>query len=168
MKKLIPIFITIFLITSCSGGGDNSPAESTQKAAAVGAQVEFTAPEATPVPEYQMPKSDSDWKAICNNKNIEIIQVLNIINPVAVYLTEGFKQYGDKIKNPTLHEEWADTQVQLTKALTLYDTCKKSRDAAKFSKKLFLDLEEVWQLLVKTGVAGVRTKSMLDAELKKI
>ena len=27
-------------------------------------------------------------------------------------------------------------------------------------------MEEVWQLLVKTGVAGVRTKSMVDAEVK--
>ena len=37
-----------------------------------------------------------------------------------------------------------------------------------YDKKLFLDLEEVWQGLVKTGVAGVRTKSMVDAELAKL
>ena len=30
------------------------------------------------------------------------------------------------------------------------------------------NLEEVWQLLVKTGVAGVRTKSMVDSELAKL
>jgi hypothetical protein len=29
-------------------------------------------------------------------------------------------------------------------------------------------MEDTWQLLVKTGVAGVRTKFMLDAELKKL
>jgi len=40
--------------------------------------------------------------------------------------------------------------------------------AGNTDKQLFLDLEEVWQLLVKTGVAGVRTKSMVDAELKRM
>jgi len=31
----------------------------------------------------------------------------------------------------------------------------------------FLDLEETWQILVKTGVSGVRTKSMVDDELRR-
>jgi hypothetical protein len=167
MKKLIPIFITLLFIIGCNGGGDSAPAESSQETT-VGATVEFTAPAPLAIPEYTTPKSDDDWKARVNNKNIEIIQVINIINPVAVFLTAGFEQYGDKIKNPTLHEEWADTQVQLTKALTLYDSCKKRTEAEKINKKLFLDHEDVWQLLVKTGVAGIRTKTMLDAELQKL
>jgi len=167
MKKLIPIFITLLFIIGCNGGGDNAPAESSQEITA-GATVEYTAPDPLAVPEYTEPKSDDDWKARVNNKNIEIIGVINIINPIAAFLTAGFEQYGEKIKNPTLHEEWEDTQVQLTKALTLYDSCKKETEEGKFNKKLFLDYEDVWQLLVKTGVAGVRTKSMLDAELLKL
>ena len=80
---------------------------------------------------------------------------------------KGFKQHGSKF-SPTLQEEWTDTQEQLGKALGLYDSCKKRKSAAgEFDKQLFLDLEEVWQGLVKTGVAGVRTKQMVDAELKK-
>jgi hypothetical protein len=97
-----------------------------------------------------------------------VIQVINIINPVAAYITAGFEQYGQRIKNKTVHEEWTDTQDQLTKALELYDSCKKRKEQGKFDKKLFLDMEGTWQLLVKTGVAGVRTKSMLDAELQKL
>ncbi|MGW8179225.1 MAG: hypothetical protein ACWGQW_10765, partial [bacterium] len=111
--------------------------------------------------------SPEDWEAKAHNKEIEVIQVLNIINPVAAYITEGFKQYGDRFP-PTLQEEWGDTQQQLTKALTLYESCKERKKSGEFDKKLFLDLEEVWQLLVKTGVAGVRTKSMVDAQLKQI
>jgi hypothetical protein len=41
-------------------------------------------------------------------------------------------------------------------------------EAGDFDKQLFLDLEETWQLLVKTGVAGVRTKSMVDSELARL
>ena len=53
-------------------------------------------------------------------------------------------------------------------ATTLYDSCKERMAAGDYDKQLFLDLEEVWQLLVKTGVAGVRTKSMIDSELAKL
>jgi hypothetical protein len=119
------------------------------------------------VPDPVEVASDTDWKSRCHNKDIEIIGVLNIINPVAAYITAGFEQYGDRFSE-TLKEEWADTQVQLTAALTLYESCKERRTAGQFDKQLFLDMEEVWQLLVKTGVAGVRTKSMVDSEAKKI
>jgi hypothetical protein len=123
-----------------------------------------TAPDPLPVPEPKTPSSDTDWESKVHNKNIEIVQVLNIINPVAAYITEGFKQYGDKFSD-TLNEEWEDTQVQLTKALGLYADCNERIDKGAFDKQLFLDMEEVWQLLVKTGVAGVRAKSMIDSEL---
>jgi len=167
MKKLVPIIICLVYLCACGGGGDMDSAPATDESSS-GASVEFTAPEAVPVPDYMAAKSDEDWKAKVNNKDIEIIQVINIINPVAAYLTAGFKQYGSQIKNPTLHEEWTDTQEQLTKALTLYESCKDRKKKNQFDKKLFLDMEDTWQLLVKTGVAGVRTKSMLDAELQKI
>ena len=96
-----------------------------------------------------------------------MFEVINIINPVAAYITEGFKQYGDSF-SPTLHEEWEDTQAQLGQATTLYGTCNERMAAGEYDEALFLDLEEVWQLLVKTGVAGVRTKSMIDSELAKL
>ena len=130
-------------------------------------ELNVTAPDPIPVPDPVTPSSDTDWEAKVHNKEIEVIQVINILNPVAAYLAEGFKQYGDRFSD-VLQEEWEDTQVQLTKALTLYDSCKERKTAGAFDKKLFLDMEEVWQILVKTGVAGVRTKSMVDAEVKKI
>ena len=46
--------------------------------------------------------------------------------------------------------------------------CKERKAAGTFDKQLFLDLEEVWQLLVKTGVAGTRAKAMVDAELQRM
>jgi hypothetical protein len=130
--------------------------------------VKYDEPEPTAVPDAKEVKSDTDWEAKVHNKEIEVIQVLNIINPVAVYLTAGFEQYGEKIKDEIVHEEWVDTQAQLTKALTLYETCKKQKTAGKFDKKLFLNMEETWQLLVKTGVAGVRTKQMFDMQLQRL
>ena len=126
-------------------------------------QLEVTPPEPLGFRSPNSRPRRDDWEAKAHNKEIEVIEVINIINPVAAYITEGFKQYGDRF-SPTLHEEWADTQVQLT-APTLYEDCKERREAGDFDKKLFLDLEEVWQLLVKTGVAGVRAKSMVDSEL---
>ena len=167
MKKLVPFIICLAYLCACGGGGDMESPPSTGDAPA-GATVQYTAPESIPVPDYMAAASDEDWKAKVNNKDIEVIQVINIVNPVAAYLTAGFKQYGSQINNPTLHEEWADTQVQLNKALTLYESCKERRKKNLYDKKLFLDMEETWQLLVKTGVAGIRTKSMLDAELQKI
>lgn len=169
MKKLIPVFI-LFLYLSQIGceKADETVPQGSSEGITSGVTVKFTEPEPMVVPQHKPPKSETDWEAKVNNKDIEVIQVLNIINPVAVYLTEGFKQYGSQIKNATLHEEWGDTQVQLTKALTLYESCKKRKEKKEFNKKLFLDMEDTWQLLVKTGVAGVRTKSMLDAELKKL
>ena len=49
--------------------------------------------------------------------------------------------------------------------MTLYEDCQGRIDSGEADKQLFLDMEGVWQILVKTGVAGVRTKSMIDAEL---
>jgi len=118
------------------------------------------------VPERRPVASDTDWEAKVHNKNVEVIEVLNVINPVAAYITKAFELHGDKF-SPTLNEEWADTKAQLTSATTLYEDCKKRVAAGQFDKKLFLDMEQTWQILVKTGVAGVRTKSMVDAELHR-
>ncbi|MCP4580509.1 MAG: hypothetical protein GY839_02745 [candidate division Zixibacteria bacterium] len=129
--------------------------------------VKFEAPEVMAVPERVEPKSDTDWQAKVNNKNAEVIEVLNILNPVAAFLTAAFEQFGDEMGEVT-HEEWVDTQAHLTKALTLYGESQKLMEKEKFSKQLFLDLEETWQLLVKVGVAGIRTKSMVDNDLARM
>jgi hypothetical protein len=166
MKIIIPLIIAFMFLIGC--GEKEEVATTTGGGQASGLTVKFEAPEAMKEPAYIPPKSDEDWKAKVNNKDIEVIQVINIINPVAAYITAGFEQYGQRIKSKTVHEEWVDTQDQLTKALGLYDSCKKRVEQGKFDKQLFLDMEGTWQLLVKTGVAGVRTKSMLDAELAKL
>jgi hypothetical protein len=165
MKKfMIVIFVTAVAL-GCGGAAEEAAYESEAPSAAPLLNVE--APPALEVPEPREVTADDDWEGKAHNKNIEVVQVINIINPVAAYITEGFKQYGDSF-SPTLHEEWEDTQVQLTQATTLYGTCNERIAAGEFDKQLFLDLEEVWQALVKTGVAGVRTKSMVDSELAKL
>ncbi len=156
MKILIPLFVAMLILFV---GSVETMAQYT---------VKYDEPEPAALPEAKKVKSDTDWEARVNNKEIEVIQVLNIINPIAAYLAAGFEQFGDKIKDEIVHEEWVDTQEQLTKALTLYETCKKQKAAGKFDKKLFLNMEETWQLLVKTGVAGVRTKQMFDTQLQRL
>ena len=165
MKKLIfLVLIPMLLLLGCGGAADEASYEAEAPKVPL---LEVQAPEAIPVPEAREVTADDDWEAKAHNKDIEIIGVLNIINPIAAYIVVGFEQYGDSF-SPTLQEEWEDTQVQLTQATTLYATCNERMAAGDFNKQLFLDLEEVWQLLVKTGVAGVRTKSMVDGELAKL
>jgi len=166
MKIIIPILIAFLFLVGCGETEETSPA--TGGGQTSGLTVKFESPAPMEEPAYITPKSEEDWKSKVNNKDIEVIQVINIINPVAAYITAGFEQYGQRIKNETVHEEWADTQVQLTQALGLYESCKKRIEQGTFDKQLFLDMEGTWQLLVKTGVAGVRTKSMLDAELARL
>ena len=165
MKRLAILALLPAFLIGCGGpaeeGGDQAEAPK------AGIQLDVTPPAALEVPEPKEVSSDTDWAAKAHNKNIEVVQVINIINPVAAYITTGFEEYGDKF-SPTLEEEWADTQVQLTAATTLYGSCQERMKAGEADKQLFLDLEEVWQLLVKTGVAGVRTKSMVDQELTKL
>jgi hypothetical protein len=165
MKKLALIILATAFVIGCGGAAEEATYENDAPPAAPLLEVE--APPAIEVPEPVEVTADDDWQARAHNKNIEVLGVINIINPVAAYITEGFKQYGDSF-SPVLHEEWEDTQVQLTQATTLYDSCKERMESGSFDKKLFLDLEEVWQLLVKTGVAGVRTKSMVDSELARL
>jgi hypothetical protein len=167
MKVFLPLLVFSICLLGCEATEEAGPTPAAEGQVA-GAKVEVTQPEPMKVPERMEPSSETDWKARVNNKEIEIIQVLNIINPVAAYITAGFDQYGDRIEDPTVHEEWTDTQAQLTQALAIYNNCKEAKAAGDYSKQLFLDMEEAWQMLVKTGVAGVRTKQMLDAELKKL
>ncbi len=164
MKNLIIPVMAICLVAGCGGGSGSSAGSAAADDAPL---LSVEAPEPLPVPEPVTVQSETDWESKVHNKEIEVLQVINIINPVAAYITVGFEQYGDRFSD-ILQEEWVDTQVQLTKALTLYDSCKERKTAGTFDKKLFLDMEEVWQLLVKTGVAGLRTKTMIDAEVKRL
>lgn len=164
--QFIPI-IAIAAILSFIFGLQQSMAQ-TKKSVEVGdITISYTEPAPLAVPERVKPSSDTDWAAKVNNKNAEVVEVLNILNPVAAYLTAAFDQYGSKISDIT-KEDWDDTVAQLTKASTLYANCQKRMDEKKYDKKLFLDLEESWQGLVKVGVAGVRTKSMVDDELSRM
>ena len=166
MKRFaILAFLPAFLI-ACGDSADESDQQAAD-APKSGIQLDVTPPAPLDVPERKEVSSDTDWEAKVHNKNIEVIQVINIINPVAAYITKGFEQYGDRFSD-TLQEDWADTQAQLTTAMKLYDSCKERMASGAYDKKLFLDLEEVWQGLVKTGVAGVRTKSMVDSELARL
>ncbi len=166
MKRTLVLGLTVLLLAGC-GGDYEEPAAESQPSFDPASLLTYEVPAPIPIPEPQTVGSDTDWAARAHNKEIEILQVINIVNPVAAYITAGFEQYGTKFSD-VLNEEWEDTQVQLTKALTLYDDCKKRKAAGAVDKQLFLDLEEVWQLLVKTGVAGVRSKQMVDAELTRI
>ena len=165
--SVMAVIMAALLLAACGQAPEESGSAAVEEPSTSAPLLEFEAPEPLAVPERVEVTADDDWKARVHNKNAEVVEVLNIINPVAAYITAGFEKYGDSF-SPSLHEEWEDTRAQLTKALTLYDSCKKRMDAGEFDKKLFLDLEEVWQLLVKTGVAGVRTKSMVDAELSRL
>jgi len=165
MKRLAILALLPVVLFACGGPAEEGGGQA--EAPKPGIQLDVTPPAALDVPEPVEVSSDTDWEAKAHNKNIEVVQVINIINPVAAYITKGFEEYGDKF-SPTLEEEWADTQVQLTAATTLYGSCQERMKAGEYDKQLFLDLEEVWQGLVKTGVAGVRTKSMVDAELARM
>ncbi len=167
MKRVILLLCACMIMYGCGGDQDTSPAEQPEGNTG-GAVVEYTAPEPIPVPERKTPSSDTDWEAKVHNKNAEVIEILNILNPVAAYIKAGIEQYGERIKDRIVFDDWEDTQAQLKMALDLYESCKKRMEAGAYDKKLFLDLENTWQLLVKTGVAGVRPKTMLDAQLKTL
>jgi len=166
MKKFAILVLIPGLLLGCGGTSDEADYEA-EAAAAAPVLLEVDPPAPIEVPERRDVTADDDWAARVHNKNIEVLEVMNIINPIAAYIVVGFEKYGDRFSE-TLQEEWDDTQVQLTQATTLYESCKERMAAGNTDKQLFLDLEEVWQLLVKTGVAGVRTKSMVDAELKRM
>ncbi len=165
LKILIIVIIAGLMMMGCSKD-DSSYTEDNSVDQAPGLVVKAESPEPLAVPELIEPKSDSDWEAIVNNKNAEIIGVLNILNPVATYIIAAFEQYDDKLGEIT-HEEWEDTGAQLGRANSIYEDCKKRIADKKFDKKLFLDLEEAWQVYVKVGVAGLRTKTMIDDDLKR-
>jgi len=155
MRSLTIGVLAAALAVGC-GGTDGAPAGEAEAEAPL---LTVETPDPIPVPEPVEVTSDEDWEGKVHNKDIEVLQLINVINPVAAYITEGFAQHGDNFSE-TLEEEWQDTQVQLTAALTLYEDC--------IDRQLFLDMEEVWQGLVKTGVAGVRTQQMVDAEIRRM
>jgi hypothetical protein len=161
----VAVLLALTLVMGCAQQESSSDAE--QAAAVAASKVTYETPAALDVPATMVPADENDWAAKVNNKNAEIIGVLNILNPVAAYLTAAFEQYGTKFSQTT-NEEWTDTVAQLTAANTIYGECKESMDQGKADKDLFLKLEEAWQIYVKVGVAGIRTKSMVDSELASL
>lgn len=164
-KAITAVLTGLIFIAAAYGQQAIAQKETTVKVGAV--ELTYTVPAPMEVPERIEANSETDWGAKVNNKNAEVVEVLNIINPVAAYLTAAFEQHGDKLSEMTT-EEWNDTVAQLTKATSLYSECQKRIKEKKYSKKLFLDLEESWQLLVKVGVAGVRTRTMVDDEFNRM
>jgi hypothetical protein len=157
--------IAAAILMGCGQQGADAP--ESQQVAAPAPLIEFEAPAPLAIPAAKVASSEQDWPAIVHNKEIEVLKVLNIINPVAAFVTAGFDKYGDRFSD-VVQEEWQDTQVQLGRALELYGSCKERKAAGAYDKQLALDMEEVWQLLVKTGVAGVRTKTMVEAEARRL
>lgn len=103
-----------------------------------------------------------DWKVRCETKVGEIKGVIEILNPVVAFLTDAFKQH--KFTETTT-EEWADALAQFTLATKAHDKAQEWMQAGQFDKRTFLKLEEAWQYYVKTGVAGLRAKGMVENEL---
>ncbi|MCP4898141.1 MAG: hypothetical protein GY906_14305 [bacterium] len=165
MKRSIILLLVPCVLLGC-GGGPPADSGSASQADEQPLLVVDT-PEPLEIPARREITANDDWEAKAHNKEIEVLEVINVINPVAAYITEGFKLHGDSFSE-TLHEEWVDTQEQLGRAMTLYDSCKERKANGQYDKQLFLDLEEVWQHLVKTGVAGVRAKNMVDSELGRL
>lgn len=107
-----------------------------------------------------------DWKAKCEAKVKEVDGVIEIITPVKDFLVEKFTENPDGFSE-IAQEEWGDTQIQLGAASKVYGEAAARMDAGEYDKLTFLKLEEAWQLFVKTGVAGLRTKSMVETELSR-
>lgn len=159
------VLLAAAILVGCGQQGAEAP--ESRQAAAPAPLIQYEAPAPLAVPATKKAASEEDWPAIVHNKEVEVIKVLNVINPVAAFIVAGFEQYGERFSEVT-QEEWHDTQVQLGKALELYESCKKRKADGAFDKQLALDMEEVWQLLVKTGVAGVRTKTMVETEARRL
>ena len=121
MKKLAMIIFVSAFVFGCGGSVDEATYEA-EAPAAEPVLLEVEAPPALEVAEPKEVTGEDDWEARVHNKNIEVVQVINIIQPIAAYITVGFEQYGSSFSE-TLHEEWSDTQVQLTRATTLYGSC---------------------------------------------
>lgn len=103
-----------------------------------------------------------DWNARCDAKVAEIEALIGILGPVVTYLTEAFEK---NTFTETTSEEWGDAVTQFTYANKYYDLAKGWMKDGKYNKRTYLKLEESWQYYVKTGVAGLRAKSMVDHEL---
>ena len=95
MKRLAMLaFLPAFLM-ACGGPADEGGQQAAE-APRSGIQLDVTPPAALEVPERKEVSSDTDWEAKAHDENIEVIQVINIINPVAAYIVEDFEQYGDR------------------------------------------------------------------------
>ncbi len=163
MKVVLTIALAAtMLLVGCMAGDTGGEAAAPREI-----KLDYVHSDPMPVPEAKVVASEEDWEAKVHNKHVEIIQVVNILVPVKEYLIAAFEKYGTEFSE-TLNEDWLDTVHHLTKATEIWTDGQARMEAGAYDKKLFLDMEEAWQILVKTGVAGIRTKQMADAEMLKL
>ena len=108
------VLLAAAILVGCGQQGAEAP--ESRQAAAPAPLIQYEAPAPLAVPATKKAASEEDWPAIVHNKEVEVIKVLNVINPVAATVVAGFEQYGERFSEVT-QEEWHDTQVQLGKAL---------------------------------------------------
>ena len=88
MRNLIVLLLVFGLLIGC-GERTGEPGEQAPQVAAKAPLIKVTPPEPLDVPEPVTLKSDTDWQGKAHNKEIEVISLINILNPVAAYITEG-------------------------------------------------------------------------------
>jgi len=95
MKKFAILVLIPGLLLGCGGTSDEADYEA-EAAAAAPVLLEVDPPAPIEVPERRDVTADDDWAARVHNKNIEVLEVMNIINPIAAYIVVGFEKYGDR------------------------------------------------------------------------
>ena len=109
MKYQILLVVALAFVVGCGGAGQDVADAPAEPAAGPAIKLEVETPEPTPVPEYVEPESDTDWVARINNKDKEIVEVLNIITPIAAYITVGFGCTGGRHRSVAVVETLAKT-----------------------------------------------------------
>ncbi len=100
-----------------------------------------------------------DWKTKAEAKHKTAIETKGVIESVFAEVTKG-------PKNKMIEGEIKDAVYWKVKADTLLVKCEKKMEKSEYTKKLVYDLDNVWQMYVKTATVGLRIKSM-QARLKK-
>jgi uncharacterized protein YcfL len=79
MKKIALFILVSALLIGCGGSSDETVYE-VEESTAEAVLLEVEAPPAIEVPERLEVASDDDWAARVHNKNIEVLEIINIIN----------------------------------------------------------------------------------------
>lgn len=109
---------------------------------------------------------ETNWEKRITEKQAAVDSLRETLKPIVSELSNAFEKHGEELSVYTT-EEWKDAQHWYSLANSKYEEVKKRLKPENYNQTLYLELEEVWQLYVKAGSAGVRTKFMVDRELKK-